>query len=189
MTAAFSRHQPLPENVHLIPDDAECVFKGVLFDVYQWQQEMFDGSVETFEMLRRPDAVLIIGIDGDEVVVIDDEQPGKPVTRDRLPGGRIEADESVLEAAKREMREETGMQFEDWSLLEVMQPAVKIEWFVYVYVAHGKLADVPTQHDVGEKIVAKRVSFDSFKALHDNRLAELRDVSSIEELFQKVNLS
>ncbi len=41
----------LPKNAILIPDHATCVFRGMLFDVYQWQQEMFDGSIETFEML------------------------------------------------------------------------------------------------------------------------------------------
>lgn len=36
-----------------IPDHAELVFKGVLHDVYQWQQEAFDGSFLTFEAIRR----------------------------------------------------------------------------------------------------------------------------------------
>ncbi len=36
-----------------IPPNAKRVFKGIIFDVYQWQQKMFDGSKETFEMLKR----------------------------------------------------------------------------------------------------------------------------------------
>lgn len=34
----------IPENAKLIPAEAECKFRGELFDVYQWPQEMFDGS-------------------------------------------------------------------------------------------------------------------------------------------------
>lgn len=45
----------LPDNAIMIPEQAGCVFHGEIFDVYQWQQEMFDGSYERFEMLRRPD--------------------------------------------------------------------------------------------------------------------------------------
>ncbi len=36
------------------------------------------------------------------------------------PGGRVDAeDESELEAAKRELREETGLVFKNWKLVEV----------------------------------------------------------------------
>ena len=52
----------LPDTAILIPDHATCVFHGALFDVYQWQQEMFDGTYETFEMLRRPDTIAVIAI-------------------------------------------------------------------------------------------------------------------------------
>lgn len=189
MSAEFTRHQPLPDNAHLIPDDAECVFQGKLFDVYQWQQEMFDGSYQTFEMLRRPDATLVIGIDDNQVVVLDEQQPGYSTTYDSLPGGRIEPGESPLDGAKREMLEETGMQFAHWSLLQVSQPAVKIEWFVYVYVATSKISESATTHEVGEKITIKRVPFETLKRAHDSYVTELRDVNTIEELLQKVNLS
>ena len=127
--------RPLPENAHLIPENAKLVFKGMIFDVYQWEQEMFDGTYETFEMLRRPDASLIIAIDGDSIVLQDEEQPGGIIEKNRLPGGRIEPGESPLDGAKRELREEIGQEYADWALLEVTQPAIKIEWFVYVYIA------------------------------------------------------
>ena len=43
-----------------IPKDARCVFKGVIFEVWQWEQKMFDGSMATFERIKRPDTVVII---------------------------------------------------------------------------------------------------------------------------------
>ena len=35
-----------------IPAMAECVFSGVRSEVYQWDQEMYDGSYSRFELLR-----------------------------------------------------------------------------------------------------------------------------------------
>ena len=51
----------------IIPDEAEKVFNGVLFDVYQWQQEMYDGSYATFERLRRADTAAVICITDDDM--------------------------------------------------------------------------------------------------------------------------
>ncbi len=183
--------RPLPENAHLVPDSAKLVFKGILFDTYQWQQEMFDGSFQTFEMLRRPDTALVIAIDNGTIVLLNEEQPGGIVQKGRLPGGRIEPGEDPLEAAKREVVEELGETYEKWALLEVKQPAIKIEWFRYVYVAVNKISEQPTAHEAGEKIEIKRVSFDEFKETqefqgHKNQMLE--GINSIDDLLAKVGL-
>ena len=56
-----------------IPKDAKLVFKGKLFDVYQWQQERFDGSFATYERLRRRPSVTIIPITTAGKVIICEE--------------------------------------------------------------------------------------------------------------------
>lgn len=45
-----------------IPSQAECVFSGVRSDVYQWNQEMYDGSFQVFEMLRFLDGSFAVAI-------------------------------------------------------------------------------------------------------------------------------
>lgn len=180
--------RPLPQDAHMIPDDAERVFKGTIFDVYHWQQQMFDGSFQTFEMLRRPDTTLVIAIDGDQIIVLDEQQPGTPMQHNSLAGGRVEPGEFPLDGAKREVREEVGMQFADWALLEVTQPALKIEWFVYVYVAMNKTEQGQTAHEAGEKITIKSISFEEFKRTYEVASDILRDVHSIDELLEKVGL-
>ena len=39
-----------------IPNHARLVFKGILHHIYQWEQEMFDGSVQTFEAIKKNDS-------------------------------------------------------------------------------------------------------------------------------------
>jgi len=40
----------IPKNARLVPEEAKLVFKGIIYDVYQWEQKMFDGTFSTFEM-------------------------------------------------------------------------------------------------------------------------------------------
>lgn len=164
----------------MIPAEAECKFQGELFDVYQWPQEMFDGSTATFEMLRREDTVVIIAVltaeeqrrlekvTGDEdvedkVVITYQTQPHQDWFYD-YPGGRHDnPDETELEAAKRELREETGLNFANWKLVEVHQPFTKIDWLVYTFVATGLVGQVAQQLDTGEKIEVLEVTLDELR--------------------------
>jgi len=164
-------NRPLPPNANLIPEHAERVFHGEVFDVYQWQQEMYDGSFATYEMIKRPDTVKVIAIDEGKIIVLDEEQPGDVKRTHTLPGGRVDpSDASVLDAAKRELREETGLEFKDWYLLQITQRVSKIEWFWYTFVAQNKIATHPTHLDAGERIVVKHISYEELKFNHGEAL-------------------
>lgn len=176
----------LPSNARLIPEDAKKVFTGEIFEIYQWQQKMYDGSYQTFEMAKRNDTVQIIGIIGDTVVVLDEQQPDGTERFSSLPGGRIDAsDRSELEAAKREMLEETGYSFKNWRLLNVRQPQRKIEWFIYTFVAWGVINKTDQQIDQGEKIFVKKLQWKDFlskapkNAIFENNLNLYSEISEL----------
>jgi ADP-ribose pyrophosphatase len=141
-----------PKSKQPIPVHAKKVFKGVIFDVYQWEQEMFDGTTETFEKLKRPDTVVVFAVlDDGKILLTEQEQPGKEPFIGAT-GGRVDEGEEVLEAARRELLEESGYEAKELILWDVQQPASKIEWVVYTFVAKGlkKVADLNL--DAGEKI-------------------------------------
>ncbi len=148
-----------------MPKDATLVFKGIIFDVYQWQQQMFDGSPATFEMLKRPDTLKVIAVKDDKIIVVDQEQPNHSQFFD-LPGGRHDVDgETELEASKRELLEETGMTFKNWKLLDISQPMPKIEQFVYVFLATELESQSDQELDAGERIRVLEKSFDEVVGL------------------------
>src|SRR3989344_9504870 len=105
-----------PKSKQPMPDNAKRVFKGVIFDVYQWEQEMFDGSKATFEKLKRPDTVVIFGVlpDG-KIILTEQEQPSKEPFIGAT-GGRVDEGEEILAAAKRELLEESGYEAEEFIL-------------------------------------------------------------------------
>lgn len=190
----------VPEGAKLIPQEAKRVFQGVISDVYQWPQELFDGTVATFEMIKRPDTVKIVAIlepeeleaagfarsesDSTKVVITQQEQPRKEVFYD-IPGGRVDdTDPSELEAAKRELREETGLEFRDWKLVKAVQPFNKIDWIIYTFVATGFIRRGPQELDGGEKIEVMAIDYADFLRLEHAPEARYVEAiaSSVEEL-------
>lgn len=144
-----------------IPDKAKSVFKGEIFETFQWDQEMFDGTKATFEALKRPDTVQILPTINDKIILSREEQPNKPLS-DSLLGGRIEKDEEPLVAGKRELLEESGLVSDDWELLKVFKNNGKIEWNIYLYTARNCKKVAEPNLDPGEKIDINAVSFEEF---------------------------
>lgn len=143
-----------------MPSHAQCVFKGIMFDVYQWEQKLFDGSTATFEKLKRPDTVIILPVLPDGSIVLNEqEQPGQePFIA--APGGRVDHDEDIVTAAKRELLEESGYSADTLTLWCAHQPTTKIDWAVFVFIAKNITKTAELALDAGEKIQLKTVSFD-----------------------------
>lgn len=144
------------------PPDAKKVFKGVVFDVYQWEQEMYDGTKKTFEKLKRPDTVVIVPVTKDKnILITNEEQPGKGAFVN-LPGGRVEEGENVLEACQRELLEETGYDADSFQEWFSIQPTSKIDYVIYFVVAKGCKQVQKQALDSGEKIEIQEVGFEEF---------------------------
>jgi len=142
------------------PRGARRVFKGKIFDVYQWKQKLFDGSYGTFERLKRPDTVTIIPILGNgKVMIVREQQPG---TKSFLSviGGRVDPGERIIEAARRELLEETGYSAGKLIPWLSWRPYNKIVWTIYVFIAKNCKKVAPIHLDAGEKIKPKFITLD-----------------------------
>ncbi len=147
-----------------LPKQAKKVFQGNIFSVYQWEQQLYDGTTATFEMLKRPGTIQIIPTADDQIFVSLEEQPTKPRSFSLL-GGRQEPNEDPLVTAKRELLEESGLESDDWELLKTYEYQGKIEWPLYYYIARSCKKVAEQKLDPGEKIEVKHVSFPDFLEL------------------------
>ncbi len=144
-----------------IPEHAKKVFEGVIFEIYQWEQELFDGSKATFEKARRRDAVVVIPIlENGNILLIEDTQPHRQTIL-TFPAGRLERDEAPEEGAKRELLEETGLQADALFLFNATSPGGSIDWNIHYFVARGCKKIKDAKPEAGEKIVPKEVSYDA----------------------------
>lgn len=175
-----------PSSKQPIPGNARKVFNGKLFDIYQWEQELFDeGKKIIFEKLKRPDTVNVIPIIGNgEIVISEQEQPGTEPFIGCL-GGRLDEGEEPLETAKRELLEETGMEADEYVLWDATQLIDKIDWAIYTFVAKRCHKVQEQKIEPGEKIKLKFVNFNEFikLAAQDN----FRDAEVALKIFRTVN--
>lgn len=148
---------------------------------------MFDGSTKTFEMIKRPDSVRIIGVKNDKIVITEQEQPNRGLFYD-LPGGiHDNENETELQAAQRELLEETGLVFKSWKLINVVQKSSNIERFTYIFLATDFDRQEDQQLDSGEKITVKYLYLPDAKDILSSPKSraypdEIKNASSIEEL-------
>lgn len=126
---------------------------------------MYDGTTAVFEKLKRPDTVVVFPVlDDGTIVLTEQQQPGKEPFIGAA-GGRVDEGEAILDAAQRELLEETGYAADEFILWDAQQPISKIEWAIYTFIAKGVKKVAELNLDAGEKIQLKPVTFDELVTL------------------------
>ena len=122
---------------------SEKVFDGHLLQVYKDDVRLPDGNTAVREVIRHIGAVCVVALTDDNEVIIEKQYRypfGRVLTE--IPAGKLDsADEDPLDAAKRELREETGYTAESWKYLGVYYPTVAYtDEIIHMYLARGLTA-------------------------------------------------
>jgi ADP-ribose pyrophosphatase len=149
----------------LIPENAKRMYQGQIFSVYQWNQELYDGSTRIFEGIDRADSVRTFGVlSDDRIMLAYDEQPHREPQL-QAPGGYIDPGEKPEQAARREFLEETGHQIGELIAWHNYHPFANTNWSVHAYIGRDLKKISAQQLEPGERIEIRTYSFDEFLQL------------------------
>jgi ADP-ribose pyrophosphatase len=111
------------------------------------------------ELVEHPPSVVILAVDGDDIVLVRQSRPGADERTLEVPSGKLEPGEAPHEAAARELAEECGLAAT--ALQEIgtfwAVPAYSTE-FVHVFEATGLQPDTSATVDEDEDLEVERVA-------------------------------
>ncbi len=154
------------------------LFKGSFFEVTHDIVKLPDGKITSREYIIHNGAVAIIAITNDNNIIIE-RQYRHPVRQIMLeiPAGKLEADENPLEAAKRELSEETGYTASDWLELGTCLPCIGYSNEKITYYLAMELNSGSTNLDEGEFVETLTMPFNKFLDMVYN--GEVTDTKTI----------
>ncbi|QII82598.1 NUDIX domain-containing protein [Jeotgalibaca arthritidis] len=150
----------------------EIIFDGVLVHLEREEVLLPNGKTSIREIIRHPGAVAVMPFTADGKMVLV-RQYRKPLERTvvEIPAGKLEKDDThPLEAAKRELEEETHYSASRWEEIETMYPtpAYLDEKFT-IYLAEGlEIVENPLPQDEDEFVEVVLCSYQEALALRES---------------------
>lgn len=147
-------------------DAGQSVFKGKLFTVKNVRKALPDGNEKVYELIDIQNAITVLPIDNENnVYCVEQYRIGAGGTLLELPAGKIEQGEDALVAARRELREEIGMDASEIVHLGnfYMSPGYANE-YMYCYLARG-LFQAPLSPDADEFINLVKIPLSKLDAM------------------------
>lgn len=149
---------------HLI--EGETLVEGGFLELRRDKVLLPDGQQATREYIVHPGAVAVVPLldDGRIVLVRQYRYPiGRAIVE--FPAGKLDAGETTLECARRELREETGYTAREWAFAcEIHNAAAYSSESIWIYFARG-LVEGEQKLDNGEFVEVLTLSEAELDAL------------------------
>ena len=157
----------------------ETVFKSRYFQIDKVTVER-DGKKITKDILRRTPTVIILPVNSEgEIYLVSQFRDSMQERLLEAVAGHMEEGETPLEAAKKELKEETGLSAKTWKQLSTFYVSANMDAYVHIFYATD-LEEGKQDLDEDEDIKIVKLAFE--KALKKIDTGEIRVSSNIASL-------
>lgn len=144
-----------------LPPHADRVYAGIRYDVYHREQELFDGSFSTYELVSKKPVTWILPVIDSKILIVDEDQPGKsPATG--LIAGHNYTWADPLDIAKEHLHDEVGYVAGKYMMLQVYRGINDMRYEDDLFIAKECIQTDAAQQDALAHINTRRVSFIEF---------------------------
>lgn len=122
-----------------IPQTEDVVFTGRIFNVNRLRVSLPNGREAVRDVVRHPGAVAIVALTDDgRICLVRQYRTALGRVTIEIPAGKLDPGEDPLVCAKRELREETGMEAEQMAFLTTIGTSVGFcDELIHIYMATG----------------------------------------------------
>lgn len=156
------------------------VFHGALINVEHWQVLLPNGQTALREVVKHCGAVAVVPLDdAGNVTLVCQHRVAVDRFTWEIPAGKLDhgASEDMLEAAKRELEEETGLHAEHWQLMtDLLTTPGFCNEHIAIYMATG-LSQYDVHPDEDEFVTTR--TFPLHEAVRMVMAGEIRDSKTI----------
>lgn len=169
--------------------DRTVIYNGKIIDLEVHDIELPDGSTSKRELIYHNGAVAVCAVTPENEVLLV-KQFRKPIEKPLLeiPAGKLESGEDRIEAAKRELQEETGYIASDLELITDMygSPGFSSEKLT-IYFAN-QLTEGEMNLDEDEFVELHKLPIKDVKSMLDNKeIADAKTIIALQHLLLNYN--
>ena len=170
----------------------ELIYDGIIVHLYKDNVTLPNGKEAIREVIRHQGAVCVVAVD-DEMNIYLVRQYRYPFADviTEIPAGKLDAGETPLEGAARELREETGIIAKNYTYLgELYTSPAFLDEVIHMYLATG-LSFEKQSPDEDEFVEVDKVNINDFvKEIMDGKVPDSKTQTAVLKAFLSLgNLS